>query len=98
MTIQDTINTDQAALNAATAKLAADTIADQAAIDSAAAQLADDQAKLAAIQPHLAMLAQLKSDFVAAEAGLDPTAQGVAATFQPILDQFIANMTAALLG
>jgi hypothetical protein len=98
MSIQDNINTYQAALDVAKQKLAEDTAADQAAIAAAQAQLDVESAKLAAVQPHIAMLDQLATVFANAEAGLDTTAQVVADTFKPILETFIANMKNSLLG
>ena len=98
MSIQDNITADQVALEAAQAKLAADTATDQAAIDEIQAQLVADQAKLAGIQPHLDALAAFKANFLSIEQGLDATEQAVSAKFQPLLDSFIADMTAALLG
>lgn len=88
MTIQDVIIADQAAIVTA-----------QAALDKAVATLAADQAKAAAIQPHLDMLAQVEAELLKIEDGLSEqlkaTIAGFAAQVSPFLQQMRAAFTAA---
>ena len=98
MSIQDTLVTDQEAIDAAIAKLAADSAADQAILDAAQAVLVADQAKLDALQPHLTLLAQLEKDVSDLVSTADASMQGALNTIKTNIDSFIAQARTLFLG
>lgn len=83
MSLQETIAADEVNVTAA-----------QAALDAANVQLATDQAKLAAIQPHLSILDQIESELAVVEQGIEASVaadiDAIAATIKPLLDKMRA--------
>ena len=81
MSIQEVINADHDAITAA-----------QAVLDKAVATLAADQAKAAAIQPHLGMLAQVEAEFLKVEEGISSDMKATIAGFAAQVSPFLAQM------
>ena len=84
MTLQETIQADQAAIDAA-----------QAVLDKAIATLAADQAKAAAIQPHLDKIAQVEAELLKLEEGISDELKQVIAALAAQVSPFLAQMRTA---
>ena len=98
MTIQDTIAQDQAAVDAAQAKLTADTLANQAVLDAANAQLALDKAKLDALTPHLDLIAKIEAELMQIEDGVSDALRSALDTVKQKIAPFLNEMKNILNG
>ena len=84
MSIQEVINADHDAITAA-----------QAVLDKAVATLAADQAKAAAIQPHIGLLSQVEAEFLKVEEGISEELKATIAGFAAQVSPFLAQIRAA---
>jgi hypothetical protein len=83
MSIQDQIAADQAAVDAAAAALA-----------TANAQLTSDEAKLAAIAPHLSLLDQIEAELASVEDGVEDSLRAGLDAIKANISPLIAQMRA----
>lgn len=83
MSIQDQIAADEAAVAAA-----------QTALDAANAQLSADEAKAAAIAPHLSLLDQIEAELAAVENGVEDSVRAGLEAIKANITPLIAQMRA----